>query len=83
MALPLRAKATLVWRMFRDPDVPAPAKLVLPAIVAYLAMPFDLVPDFIPVLGQIDDLAIIAGGLGLFIWLTPRPIVEDHLASLE
>ncbi len=83
MALPLRSKLSLVWRMFRDPDVPVVAKTVLPVIVAYLAFPFDLIPDFIPVLGQLDDLLVIAAGLGLFIWLTPRPILEEHLEAFE
>lgn len=83
MALPLRSKFTLLWRMLRDPDVPAFAKAVLPVLVAYLAMPFDIVPDFIPVLGQLDDLVVIAAGLGVFLWLTPRPVVEDHLTALE
>ena len=83
MALPLRSKLSLVWRMFRDPDVPVVAKTVLPVIVAYLAFPFDFIPDFIPVLGQLDDLLVIAAGLGLFIWLTPRPILEEHLEAFE
>jgi len=83
MALSLRAKLALVWRMFRDPEVPGIAKLVLPVVVAYLAMPFDLVPDFIPVLGQLDDVLVVAAGLGLFVWLTPEHIVEDHLSAFE
>jgi len=83
MALPLRSKLSLVWRMFRDPDVPVVAKTVLPVIVAYLAFPFDIIPDFIPVLGQIDDLLVIAAGLGVFLWLTPRPVIEEHLDALE
>ena len=83
MQLPLRAKLKLVWRMFRDPQVPAHAKIVLPIIGLYVAMPFDLIPDFIPVLGQLDDLFVVAAGLGLFIWLTPRHIVESHLREFE
>lgn len=83
MALPLRAKLSLLWRMARDPEVPATAKAVLPVLGAYVAMPLDIVPDFIPVLGQLDDLVIVAAGLTLFLWLTPRPVVEAHLAALE
>lgn len=83
MALPIRVKLSLLWRMSRDPDVPVAAKSVLPVLVAYLAMPFDLVPDFIPVLGQLDDLLVVAAGLGLFLWLTPRPVIEQHLRALE
>jgi uncharacterized membrane protein YkvA (DUF1232 family) len=83
MALSIRGKISLVWRSFRDPDVPVFAKAVLPVLVAYIAMPFDLIPDFIPVLGQLDDLLIIAGGMTLFLALTPRHVIEYHLGELE
>src|SRR5436190_7218007 len=46
--------------LVRDPRVPAGRKLLLVAMIAYLAMPFDLVPDFIPVAGQLDDAIIVA-----------------------
>lgn len=82
-ALPWRAKLTLLWRMLRDPAVPLGAKAVLPALAGYIAFPGDLIPDFIPVLGQLDDLAVLALGLGLFVLLTPRPILESHLLALE
>ena len=83
MKLPLRAKARLLWRMVRDPHVPLRAKCVLPAIVLYIAMPIDLIPDFIPVLGQLDDLLVTVLGLGLFLWMTPRDIIEAHLRDFE
>ncbi|MBF6600517.1 MAG: DUF1232 domain-containing protein [Dehalococcoidia bacterium] len=83
MKLSLRAKVQLIWRMFRDPQVPRRAKAVLPVIGLYVAMPFDLIPDFIPVLGQLDDLLVIAVGLGLFLLLTPRAVVEQHLREFE
>ena len=83
MKLPVRAKLSLVWRMFRDPAVPLLPKAVLPVIVAYLAFPFDIIPDFIPVLGQLDDLLILVAGLGVFLWLTPREVIEQHLRALE
>jgi uncharacterized membrane protein YkvA (DUF1232 family) len=83
MKLPLRAKATLVWRMLRDPAVPLPAKAVVPGVVAYLAWPIDIIPDFIPVLGQIDDVLVISLGMSLLLLLTPRSVVEAHLRALE
>ncbi len=83
MKLPLRTKIALLWAMFRDPDVPLHAKAVLPALAAYVALPLDLIPDFIPVLGQIDDLFILAAGLGLFVLLTPADVIEHHLRALE
>jgi uncharacterized membrane protein YkvA (DUF1232 family) len=49
----------LVHRLLHDPRVPRRRKLLLVALIAYLALPFDLVPDFIPVAGQLDDVIIV------------------------
>jgi uncharacterized membrane protein YkvA (DUF1232 family) len=50
----------LVRRLLADPAVPRRHKLLLAALVAYLALPFDLVPDFIPIAGQADDALLVA-----------------------
>ena len=52
--------AILIGRLLRDPRVPRRRKLVLAATASYLALPFDLVPDFLPVIGQLDDAIILA-----------------------
>ena len=52
--------AILCRRLLRDPRVPFARKLALAALVAYLLMPFDIVPDFIPVAGQLDDAVLLA-----------------------
>ncbi len=83
MALRFRAKLSFGWRVFRDPETPIVAKAVIPAVLAYLAMPLDIIPDFIPVLGQLDDLLVVALGLGLVLMMTPRHVIEDHLSALE
>src|SRR5881628_2715073 len=49
----------LVTRLMRDPRVPRRRKLLLVGLVAYLALPFDLVPDFIPIAGQLDDVIVV------------------------
>jgi Uncharacterized conserved protein len=49
----------LVNRLLHDPRVPRRRKVLLVALIAYLALPFDLVPDFIPVAGQLDDVIIV------------------------
>jgi len=50
----------LFQALLRDPRVPRRKKALLVGLIAYLAMPFDLVPDFIPVAGQLDDAIIVA-----------------------
>ena len=50
----------LVARLLRDPRVPRRRKALLVGLTAYLALPFDLVPDFIPVAGQLDDVIVVA-----------------------
>ena len=57
----------LVSRLTREPRVPRRRKALLLALVAYLALPFDLVPDFIPVAGQLDDVVIVALILRYFV----------------
>jgi uncharacterized membrane protein YkvA (DUF1232 family) len=56
----LREQAALLRRALEDPRVPRRHKLLLGLAVAYLAMPFDLIPDFIPGLGQLDDAIVLA-----------------------
>jgi uncharacterized membrane protein YkvA (DUF1232 family) len=73
----------LVWALLRDGRVPAPQKLILVGIGAYLFFPIDLIPDFVPVLGQLDDLAVVLLGLDLFIRSAPVAIVEEHLAKIS
>jgi len=79
----------LASRLARDARVPRRRKLLLLALVAYLALPFDLVPDFIPVAGQLDDAILVAlvlrslvrsGGEELIRELWPGP--EQSLAVI-
>jgi uncharacterized membrane protein YkvA (DUF1232 family) len=67
----------LVTRLARDPHVPRRRKLLLIALVAYLSLPFDLVPDFIPVAGQLDDAIIVALVLGHFVRAGGEPTIRE------
>jgi uncharacterized membrane protein YkvA (DUF1232 family) len=60
------------------------AKIVLPVLaVLYFLSPVDLMPDFIPVLGQMDDLAIIALAVKLFVSLAPPQVVAEHREEIR
>jgi len=74
--------ARLVWGLARDPRVPTQQKLVLGAMAAYLAFPLDIIPDFIPVLGQLDDVAVLLLGLDWFIRNAPPDVVEEHMTRI-
>src|SRR5438093_5450234 len=67
----------LVKRLLGDPRVPRRAKVILVALVGYLAMPFDLVPDFIPVAGQLDDAILVAAVLAYIVRTAGRDVVEE------
>lgn len=72
----------LVWALLRDPRVPAGQKLILVGIAGYVILPIDLIPDFIPVLGQLDDIAVVLLGLDLFIRSAPQDVVNEHLSRI-
>ena len=67
----------LVSRLARDPRVPRRRKLILVALLGYLALPFDLVPDFIPVAGQLDDAVIVALALRYFVQAGGEPLIRE------
>jgi uncharacterized membrane protein YkvA (DUF1232 family) len=80
-----RALATLIpdclvlFRgLVRDPRLPASRKLLLVALIAYLAMPFDLVPDFIPVAGQLDDAILVVLVLRALVRAGGPALVREH-----
>ncbi|MCW7541517.1 YkvA family protein [Aquabacterium sp. A7-Y] len=72
-----------LWKLFKHPQTPRSAKLVAIAVLAYAVSPIDLIPDFIPVLGQLDDLVLVPLGVALAVRLTPRPLWEARLREAE
>ena len=79
--------AVFFSRLLRDERVPRRKKLLLGGVVAYLALPFDLVPDFIPVVGQLDDAILVTLVLRTVLRGAGPALVEEHWpgprASLE
>ncbi len=77
MATRFKREVKAYQLVIKDPRTPRASKLLLGAAVGYALMPFDLIPDFIPVLGQLDDLII----LPCLIWLALRALPADVLAD--
>ena len=76
----IRRDAHALYLAARDPRVPWYAKALALAVAAYAASPIDLIPDFIPVIGYLDDLIIVSLGIGLAIRLIPPDIMAQHRA---
>lgn len=79
----LRRQALLVWHAARDPRLPWPVRLLALAVAAYAFSPIDLIPDFIPVLGLLDDLVLIPLGIALVVRLTPEAVLADARRRAE
>ena len=73
----LKRETLALYLAARDPRTPWYAKLLAVAIVAYALSPIDLIPDFIPVLGYLDELVLIPAGIALVIRLVPREVMSD------
>lgn len=71
----------LAARLLREPAVPLVTKAVMPLALLYLISPIDVLPDFIPVLGQLDDLALVYVALKLFLRVCPPAAVAFHHAA--
>jgi len=83
----LRSEVLTLYFAVRDPRTPLVAKLVAGLVVAYALSPIDLMPDFIPVLGYLDDLVLLPLGIALALRLVPDAVIADarvravHLAD--
>ena len=75
----LKRDIVVMWLAARDPRVPLPVKLLAGLVAGYALSPIDLIPDFIPVLGLLDDLLLVPLG----IWLVLRLIPSELLAELR
>ena len=70
-----------LWIAARDPRTPLAAKIIAGAVAAYALSPIDLIPDFIPVLGYLDDLLIVPLGIWVAVRLIPAPLLAELRAA--
>jgi len=73
----LKNEVVALYYAYRDPRTPWYAKVLAALVVAYAFSPIDLIPDFIPVLGYLDDLLLIPLGVALAIRMIPRDVMEE------
>jgi uncharacterized membrane protein YkvA (DUF1232 family) len=73
----LKTDTHALYLAYKDPRVPWYAKVFVAIVVAYALSPIDLIPDFIPVLGYLDDLIIIPAGIYLSLKIIPKEVIEE------
>jgi uncharacterized membrane protein YkvA (DUF1232 family) len=72
----IKRDSVTLWFAYRHPNTPLLVKGLCVFVVAYALSPIDLIPDFIPVLGYLDDAILVPGLIWLAIYLLPPPVVE-------
>lgn len=79
----LKAEVVVVASALRDPRTPWSAKILGAVVVAYAVSPIDLIPDFIPVVGYLDDLILVPAGLWLVRRLIPADVLSEHRGRVK
>ena len=77
-ALALKRDVQAIYLASRDPRVPWYSKVLAIAVAAYALSPIDLIPDFVPVLGYLDDLIIVPVGVALVVRLIPPEVMDEY-----
>ncbi|WP_435925631.1 YkvA family protein [Paenibacillus sp. DYY-L-2] len=79
----IKQNVFILYLAYKHPQLPWYAKLVSVLVVAYAFSPVDLIPDFIPVLGYLDDIIIVPLGITLALKMIPRSIIEECREQAE
>ena len=79
----LKREVVSLWFAYRDPRTPRLAKVLAALVVAYALSPIDLIPDFIPVLGYLDDVILLPALIWLTIRLLPADVLDECRAKAE
>ena len=73
----------LIIRLFKDKRVPSKIKLICGSVIAYFALPFDIIPDFLPIIGRIDDLVIVFYALNKIICNVSEEVIKENWEGEE
>lgn len=73
----LRTETLALWVAYRDPRTPWYARIMAGLVVTYALSPIDLIPDFVPLLGYLDDLILVPLGIALSLRLIPPEVIRD------
>lgn len=75
----LKWRVRALWKLMKHPSTPWTSRAVAALVLLYALSPIDLIPDFIPVLGMLDELILLPLGLALAVAMAPRPLWQDCL----
>src|SRR5437762_1691464 len=81
--LTMAQRLDLGRRIKADHRLPLKVRYLLPLVILYVGLPLDLIPDFVPVVGQLDDLVAMVTGSALLFRRNRLVVVEEHLAAVE
>lgn len=73
----LKSDTVMLWFAYRHPQTPLAAKILAVLVVAYAFSPIDLIPDFIPIIGLLDDALLLPIGVWLAVKMVPAPVIAE------
>jgi len=83
MAEKFEIETYALYLAYKDPRVPLHIKIIILLVIAYLLSPIDLIPDFIPVIGYLDDFLLITLGIPILLKMVPKEIIDEHRESTK
>lgn len=80
---PIMRDAKVLWIAARDPRTPRKAKVIMGLVAAYALSPIDIIPDFVPLIGWLDDFIVVPFGIRRAMKLIPKDLLDEFRARAE